>query len=114
MATKIKYTPLPNISASVNYEPNWLISVGEQRLDKKIEIISAELDLALNSKLGITSFYQYSSEEQSSFTSIRFSWEYSPLSYLFILYNIGKSNGISEINLNRSQLLIKLSYQFQL
>ena len=113
LTSVIKFTPIPNISFALNYEPNWLRGVGEGSKNKKIEIISTELNLALNSKLGLTSFYQYNSEDGSSFSSIRFSWEYSPLSYLFILFNSNNSNNPLGTNVQQSQLLIKFSHQFQ-
>ena len=62
--------------------------------------------------MGLTGFYQYNSENKTYFTSIRFSWEYSPLSYLYLLYNFGKNTTFPEINSNQNQFLIKLSYQF--
>jgi len=115
LTSKIRYAPIPNVSISLNYEPNWLRNIGISGTDKKIEIISTELSLALNAKVGLAGFYQYNSEMKSSFVSLRFSWEYSPLSYLYILYNFGRTNSTSEsYHNNQNQLLIKLSYQFQL
>ena len=113
LRSKIKYAPIPHISVSFNYEPNWINSIGILNTNKKIEIISTELNLALNTKVGLTGFYQFNSENKTSFTSLRFSWEYFPLSYLFILYNYGRTDNILEIS-DQNQLLIKLSYQFQL
>ena len=114
LTSALKYTPIPNISFALNYEPNWLKGVGDGSKNKKIELVSTELELALNSKLGLTSFYQYNSEDGSSFSSIRFSWEYSPLSYFFILFNSGNSRDLLGTGIKQSQLLIKFSHQFQL
>ena len=114
LSSQIKYRPIANISVSLNYEPNWFSDTGISKTNKKIEIISSELNLVLNPFISLTGFYQYNSEDKSSLTNLRFAWEYSPLSYFYILYNIGKSNGIAGKNFDHNQLMLKLSYQFQL
>ena len=114
LSSQITYRPITNISISFNYEPNWFDHAGTLKSNKKIEIISSELNLALNRFISLSGFYQYNSEEKSSLTNFRFAWEYSPLSYFYILYNIGKSSSIEERDINHNQLMLKLSYQFQL
>ncbi len=113
-SAQIKYTPIANISLSVNYEPNWLSGNGILNSNKKIEIVSADLNLALNTKVILTGFYQYNSEDKSNFTYLKFAWEYSPLSYLYVLYNIGTFKGILKNEISQILLMIKISYQFQL
>ncbi len=114
LSSQIKYRPITNISISFNYEPNWFGDAGISKSNKKIEIISSELNLALNPFISLSVFYQHNSEDKSSLKNLRFAWEYSPLSYFYILYNIGKSSSIGGMDSNHYQLLLKLSYQFQL
>ena len=114
LSSQITYRPIVNISISFNYEPNWFSDAGISRSNEKIEIISSELNLALNPFISLNGFYQYNDEEKSSLINFRFAWEYSPLSYFYILYNIGKSSSVGEMDVNHIQLMLKLSHQFQL
>lgn len=114
LTSGIKYSPLPNISISLNNERDLLKYVGESNANRTIDIFSTELNLALNAKVALTSFYQYNTEGHTSFSSIKFSWEYSPLSYLYVLYNSSNLKDPLSSGLTRSQLLIKVSHQFQL
>ena len=114
LTSQIKYSPIPNISVSVNNESDWLKKIGKLNKDITIDVVSAELSLSLNARLGVTTFYQYNSENSSSFSTIKFSWEYSPLSYFYILFNSSDLKDIPGTHMTEGQLLIKVSHQFQI
>ena len=43
--------------------------------------------LALNPRLQLTAFYQKNTDDSSQNYYIRFSWEYQPLSFVYLIFN---------------------------
>ncbi|PQJ79993.1 DUF5916 domain-containing protein [Polaribacter porphyrae] len=83
----LRYAPLPNISLSANYEHNNIKSLGIQKEDLKTDLYSANLRLALNPRLQFNSFYQFNSFDKQGRLNLRLSWEYQPLSFIYLVFN---------------------------
>ena len=83
----LRYAPLPNIAITGDYEHNNINGVGILEEDLDTDLYSASLRLALNPKVQLSSFYQYNSFDKQGRWNIRFSWEYMPLSFIYLVFN---------------------------
>ena len=83
----IRYAPLPHISLSADYEHNTLTDIGSENQNLETDLYTASLRLALNPKVQLSTFYQYNSFDQQGRWNVRFSWEYMPLSFIYLVFN---------------------------
>lgn len=82
-----RFSPVPQVSLSVNYQRNQVRSLGETAIDKNTDLITPQIRLAVNPRLQLITFYQYNTAVSRGVLNTRFSWEYQPLSFLYIVYN---------------------------
>ncbi len=87
IATDLRIAPSPHIALTLDYELNHAKSLGDNATDKDVHLYSAGLRLALNPKLQGTVFYQYNSLNKTGRWNARVSWEYHPLSFLYVVFN---------------------------
>jgi hypothetical protein len=74
-------------------------------------LIAPELRLAWNPRLQFTTFYQYNEAARQGTLNARLSWEYRPLSYLYVVLNDARGvAGAPAAFPTRKQLLVKLVY----
>jgi hypothetical protein len=83
----LRYAPLPNISFTANYEHNNINALGLLNEDLNTNLYSANLRLALNPRLQFNSFYQFNSFDEQGRWNLRLSWEYMPLSFIYLVFN---------------------------
>jgi hypothetical protein len=69
---------------------------------------------ALNPRLQLSGFYQNNSLDHSDSYNVRFSWEYLPLSYLYIIYNHGRSETPLQVSQSDQHAILKISLLKQL
>ncbi len=82
-----RFAPLPHTTLSLNYEYNDINSVGILEEDLETNLYTANLRLALNPRVQLSTFYQYNSFDEQGRWNIRFSWEYAPLSFIYLVLN---------------------------
>lgn len=87
LKSSLRYAPLPNISFTGNYEHNNINSLGLLNEDLNTDLYSANLRLALNPRLQFNSFYQFNSFDKQGRMNLRLSWEYQPLSFIYLVFN---------------------------
>ncbi|WP_298424277.1 DUF5916 domain-containing protein [uncultured Kordia sp.] len=87
LKTSLRYAPLPNISLTANYEHNNINSLGVQGENLDTDLYTANLRLALNPRVQFSSFYQYNSFDEQGRWNLRLSWEYMPLSFIYLVFN---------------------------
>jgi len=104
----IRYVPIPHISLGMDYEYNSLRSLGIANEDKETHVYSANYRLALSPRLQLTGSYQYNSFGKQGFWNTRFSWEYAPLSFIYVVFNEARSNDLNPMN--TQQLIGKLTF----
>ena len=74
-------------------------------------LVAPELRLAWNPRVQLTTFYQYNDTARQGVLNARFSWEYKPLSYLYVVLNDARGVGGQPSSVEgRQQLLVKLVY----
>ena len=77
-------------------------------------LYSIEGRFALNPRLQLIAFYQQNSENNAKNYNIRLSWEYQPLSYVYVVLNRRGFNNVNEPSDIRyekeSHVIAKISY----
>lgn len=84
---ELKIAPIPHISFINSYEYNTFKGLGAEKTDFDTHLFTSTLRLALNANIQLSGFYQYNTFEKESRINIRFSWQYKPLSYIYLVYN---------------------------
>lgn len=106
---RLTAAPLPHTYFSVNYEYNQARQLGESQENPEAHLIAPELRLALNARVQLNAFYQYNSLSKFANWNIRFSWEFKPLSFIYLVFNDTKNEGLSPIQ-HTQQAIGKLTY----
>ena len=82
-----RFAPIPHTTLTLNYEHNDIRGLGLMEEDLKTNLYTANLRLALNPRVQLSTFYQYNSFDEQGRWNIRFSWEYAPLSFIYLVLN---------------------------
>ncbi|MCC6283232.1 MAG: carbohydrate binding family 9 domain-containing protein [Saprospiraceae bacterium] len=90
--TGLRIAPTPHAALTLDYELNRARSLGENGTDKNVHLYSGGLRLAAGPQLQGTVFYQYNTLDQTGRWNARLSWEYRPLSFLYLVFNDTRSN----------------------
>lgn len=112
-----KISPSPHLTLRLQYELNRATKLGPAATDKTTHLFGPRVRLALNPRVHLTTFYQYNSLLQRSTWNIRFSYEFAPLSYLYLIYNDSRFVNTGAISVTppaEQQIILKFSYQFQI
>lgn len=104
----------PHFSLIGRMNRNRFDGVGQTPTDKTIDLYSLEGRLALNPHLQLIAFYQQNSENQAKNYNIRLSWEYLPLSYLYIVLNNSSFENSLDFRQSEDHAIVKLSLLRQL
>jgi hypothetical protein len=102
-----RYAPMPHIAFTANYEHNTFKNFGTTNDNFKTDLYTAGLRLAYNPRLQLSSFYQYNSFDKRGRWNIRGSWEFAPLSFLYIVFN---ENNFRNSPVQNQNAITKLTY----
>ena len=83
----VQFAPIPHFSLMGRFNRNRFTSVGESKGSTTVDLYSIEGRFALNPRVQLIGFYQRNSENKLQNYNIRLSWEYQPLSYIYIVLN---------------------------
>ena len=106
--------PIPHTSFTFRSEVNRFDHVGGYT--GTVALYSIESRLAVNPRLQLISFFQRNTYTDKNVWNVRLSWEFQPLSFLYLVYNRGAYAGTlagpdARVNRQQEQHLIgKLSY----
>ena len=101
----IRYAPSPKIAVNVSYETNKLTDLGINKENLTTQLITPNIRMALNPRLQCNVFYQYNTATERSRWNARLSWEYKPLSYVYLVFNENKTK-----EFRQDQSIAKVSY----
>jgi hypothetical protein len=102
------FAPVPYIFISPNIEVGRLKKVGINSTTKDVTLYTVEGRVALNPRLQLSGVFQRSNVTNTVSWNTRFSWEFRPLSYFYIVFN---SNSASQtVKTVDRQAITKLSY----
>ena len=105
LSAAVRYAPSPHIAFNIDYEANYLRQVGIAKEDLNTQLLTPNIRMAVNPRLQMNVFFQYNTATERSRWNARFSWEYKPLSYIYLVWNENKTSGFRE-----DQTIGKISY----
>lgn len=83
----VQLAPSPHLAFRLDYTYNHITSIGTANADATSHLIAPEVRLALNPRVQVNAFYQYNTFAEQGAWNVRFAWEFSPLSYLYLVFN---------------------------
>jgi len=109
-----RYAPSPYIEATADVEFNQIRDLGVLRSDVDTELIGLNLRLALSPQLQFSTFYQRNTANDTSTWNARLSWEYRPLSFLYVVYNRNEAERLDRsFRDTGEQIIAKFTYLFE-
>lgn len=106
----LQFAPSPHFSLSGRFNRNYFKSVGESDTTTRIDLYSLEGRFALNPRLQLIGFYQHNAESNSQNYNVRLSWEYQPLSYIYVVLNHRDFQDLTLKRNTQDQAIFKISY----
>jgi hypothetical protein len=110
---KLQFAPIPNVSLTGEYNLNYLKAVGEQKTTTTANLYILQARFALNPRLQLAGLYQKNSFSDANNYNLRLSWEFSPLSYVYLIYNRGVTSLLNNMVIQtqtEDHLIAKISY----
>lgn len=110
-----RYAPIPHIEFQVDYEWNQYRSIGINNSNGNTNLLGINTRLALHPRLQLIGFYQWNDSVNRSIWNIRFSWEYRPLSFIYLVFNSNRlGSDLPENQMLQQQYLGKITFLKQL
>lgn len=106
----LQVAPDPHFSFTGFLSRNSFIKVGTPQTTAVIDLYNIEGRIALNPRLQLIGFYQRNSQNKEYNYNIRFSWEYQPLSYVYIVLNRSGFQTVQGKALSETHIIAKVSY----
>lgn len=103
----VRYSPSAHVALRVLSEYNALRGVGLGGQNQDAWLLGPEARLSLNPRVQLTAFYQYSSASKLARWNVRASWEFQPLSYVYLVFNDLADSGLDS---RQQQTIGKVSY----
>ncbi len=104
-----RFAPLPHIAFTAEYEYNNLRNIGIENQDLETHLVTGGIRLAANPRLQLSAFYQYNSFDEQGRWNIRASWEYRPLSFIYLVFNDTQVNSLDR-NFSEQQVISKVTF----
>ncbi|NND80104.1 MAG: carbohydrate binding family 9 domain-containing protein [Maribacter sp.] len=83
----LQFSPIPHISLGARFNRNHFQEVGQDQINRTVDLYGLEGRFAINPRLQLSAFFQHNSSSDLYNVNVRFSWEYQPLSFIYIVYN---------------------------
>lgn len=111
----LKFSPIPHIAMTARFNRNNFKEVGVENTNKTVDLLAIEGRFALNPRLQLIGFYQRNTDTKANNYNIRLSWEYQPLSFIYIVLNKRSFQSATQPNQtnNEDRLIAKISYLHQ-
>jgi hypothetical protein len=84
---KLQFAPIPEVSITARFNRNHFMKVGTPKTTTTIDLYGIEGRFALNPRIQLIGFYQKNTANNADNYNIRLSWEYMPLSYIYLVLN---------------------------
>lgn len=102
-----RLAPIPHATITVDYERNDLRGVGVEEEDLITDLVTISSRFALNPRIQLSVFYQYNSFDNQGRWNVRSSWEYQPLSFVYLVFN--ETRTLLETPVNQQQFIGKIT-----
>lgn len=112
----LRAAPTPKLSLVMSYTRNDFKKVGLDKTSVTTHLLAPELRVAANPKLLLSAFYQYNTAARNGSLNTRFSWEYKPLSFIYLVFNTLNNYDRKpfEVPLQQRNGILKITYIYQI
>jgi hypothetical protein len=107
---KFRLAPIPHVNLGLSWNWNKFENMGAARETKEVNLLILETRLAINPRLQLIGFYQKNTTDNLNSYNVRLSWEYQPLSYVYLVFNSLNYQGTDSTQQKQQSFLAKLSY----
>ena len=107
---KFRLAPIPHVNLGLSWNWNKFENMGAARETKEVNLLILETRLAINPRLQLIGFYQKNTTDNLNSYNVRLSWEYQPLSYVYLVFNSLNYKGTDSTQQRQQSFLAKLSY----
>lgn len=83
----LRIAPSPKIAFTAEYQLNRIRNLGPADVNEDIALYTFGLRMAANPRMQLSAFYQYNSFDERGRWNVRGSWEFAPLSFLYLVFN---------------------------
>lgn len=108
--SKFRLAPIPHLNLGLTWNWSKFADMGVSRVTKEVNLLILETRLAINPRVQLIGFYQKNTTDQLNSYNIRLSWEYQPLSYVYLVFNSLNYEGTDATQQKQQSFLAKLSY----
>lgn len=108
---KFRYNPVPHLVVASNWDYYQFKELGALRENKDVSVIAPELRISMNPRAHLNLFYQYNSLTKTAAFNIRASFEFKPLSYIFIVVNDVATTMTPSPSVEQKQIVLKVNYR---
>lgn len=105
----LRFAPIPHATITADYEYNDIDALGENEEDLETHLYSIGPRLALNPRLQLSIFYQYNSFDSQGRWNVRASWEYRPLSFVYLVFNDNQIDNM-DVRFEEQQFIGKVTF----
>ena len=109
-----RYAPSPRFELTADFELNRLARLGPMEQARTTRLIGVGSRFAFSPRLQLSGFLQRNSLTSKDILNARLSWEFRPLSYLYVVYNSAAIDESLIPEYSRRQLLVKFTYLLEL
>jgi hypothetical protein len=103
----LRLVPMPHIAFTAEYQRNAIRDLGINKTSTNIDLLTFGTRLAVNPRIQLSGFYQYNSFDKRTRWNVRGSWEFAPLSFLFVVFN---ENSFANLPVRTQSVISKLTY----
>ena len=109
-----RFAPIPHIEFEGSYQLTRVHDLGIAEQDEETHLFRFGPKLALNPRLLFSGLYQWNSASDLHVWNARVSWEFMPLSFVYLVFNSSITNSPDPLDrLNQQQYIAKVSYVHQ-
>ncbi len=109
-----RYAPFPELEMSADIDINRIRGLGVAQVDDETRVLGLSVRIAPSPQLQFRVLYQQNSVGDRDNWNARLSWEYRPLSFIYLVYNRNEIAGLSVTDSPRTeQVILKMTYLFE-
>lgn len=105
----LRFAPIPHVAFTTDYEYNRLNHLGELSENLETHLTTLGARFALNPRVQLSAFYQHNSFDDRGRWNVRGSWEYRPLSFIYLVFNDTRVDGLEQ-RFAEQQLIGKITF----
>ena len=108
--SKFRLAPIPHVNLGLSWNWSKFENMGAARETKEVNLLILETRMAINPRVQLIGFYQKNTTDDLKSLNIRLSWEYQPLSFVYLVFNSLNYQGTDRTQQKQQSFLAKLSY----